>query len=395
MDWVKRNRLLLLIVGFAILHLVVYSVVFGFRPNNDTDSFVWTIERFRGGDSPLHPNRYLNPFYPIVGVTVFRFLSPVNSLIFTNIIFYVAMILATYGLFRRVFARRLAGVAAVLLLVPAYPLLRYGLTQVQDIGGYAWFVIGVYTAWRWRETKAVRFLWAGGAAVSLGMLTKESGSMSALFMAGLLLEHLFRSGLKPTIKAGLVYAILPAFTLVVNQWRGKVLGYSSYEWLMDNWRIYAHEYTFFKWFGIHLTTFNAWLLLAAIGAYLLWRHRATLSVDIKVYLAAIFLPSLSYLGWPIFMSRTVFIAAWFVLPLAIYPLIHWYDAGKKWFVGGVIAFCMVIPYLLQMMLGYMPVFLIMQGCSYRPICIVETILKVRSEFDDFHVGSERIIEKHQ
>lgn len=364
--WLQVIFLFLLLT----VNLIIFYWMYGFHPNNDTEGFVWMIERFRGIESPFFPNRYLNPFYPIVGATILRSLSPTHSLIVTNIIFYYGLALLTYALLKKVFKSSMVGILSALFVASAYPMLRYALTQVEDIGGYFWYVATIYCSWRWRETKKSYLLYLAGLMVSLGLLTKESGAMGALFFAGLLwITH-------DTLKNKLIFlgkfSILPFVTLCINQWRGQLIGYNSLQWFKDNWDIYfQNSYTFIKWLGINLTTFNLVWFFFFLGVYFCIKNFHTLNKDSKIYLKLMVFPSLSYFAWPLFISRTVFISAWLIIPLASYGLaILWNkkSALYTYFVGISVVFCLVAPYSLQSTLRYAHVFQILENCHYNISC---------------------------
>lgn len=390
----SRGKDILLLLGLMTLNLIFYAWFFGFQPNNDTDSFIWTIERFRGLDSPFHPNRYLNPFYPLLGATLFRWASPAASIILTNIIGYIVIVLATYGLIRRVFADRLIGFLSALFLLTAYPLLRYGLTQVQDMGGYMWFVLTLYAAWRWRESDKALWIVAAGLCTGFGMLTKESGAMGALFVALLLLEYWRHHGWKKTAVRFLQFTAVPLVVLLINQYHGTKIGYSSWEWFLWNWQTYRHEYTFIKWLGINVVAFHVLWIFVGIGVVLLWHRRKEITPSVRWYLAAVILPSLSYFAWPLFLTRTVFIAAWLVVPIAAYGVVHFFQGQLRG--GAVVAVVVIVifPYILQNVIGYTPGFYILQNtCRYEPRCVWQTFWHNRREFRQFRLHADQIIEE--
>ncbi len=357
------------LLALATLNLIIFAWMFGFHPNNDTDSYILTIEFFRGEQADFHPNRYLNPLYPVVGATLLRFLSPANTMVVMNIAFYYAIVLLTYGLFRRVFRNLLVGLVSALMVATAYPMLRYGLTQVQDIGAYCWFVATLYVAWRWfTEGYDRRWLLLGGVAVSFGLLTKESGAMAAIAF-GILILFSKQSWKEKACSIGIV-ALLPAITIVVNAFRGHEIGVSSLDWYKDNWKVYGPtNYNLFKWVGVNGTAFNLVWPFSALGAYWLIKKRALLPPEVKYYFVAALIPSLSYLSWPIFIGRTVFIAAWFLIPLAAYAVVCLLE-NKRTLVLGVIALLALLttPYILQSTLRYAHVFQIMDICKNNIWC---------------------------
>lgn len=346
----------------AAVNLVVFVNIFGFHTNNDTEGFISAINFFRGEQVELSPNRYLNPFYPLVGSTVLKGVTPEMNIIILNILFYFGLALLTYGLIKRVFNDRV-GFMTSSVVITAYPMLRYGLTQVQDVGGYFWFVLSFYAGWRWFEDKRWQWLVVGGVAVSFGMLTKESGAMGALFIGAVIL--LSQLELKKKLLAIGTSAVLPVLTLFINQSRGNEVGYNSLQWFIDNWKVYAPtNYNFIKFAGVNASTYNiVWIFFVA-GVYFVLRNWATTPKNLKIYLAAALIPSLSFLAWPIFISRTVFISAWLIIPLAMYGLTLLADKSKysqKIIIGSMVVI-LVTPYLLQSTLRYAHVFQILDIC---------------------------------
>lgn len=355
------------LLAVSTLNLIIFGFLFGFHPNNDSESFIWTIERFRGLDSPFHPNRYLNPFYPMVGATIFRWLSPAMSLVATNIAFYYGLVFLTFGLVRRVWQSAAVGFLTAIMIATAYPMIRYGLTQVQDIGGWFWCVATLYCTWRWYENRQDKFLWLTGLSVALGMLTKESGAMGALFTGLLLLT--VKDSIWQKAKHIVYAGIIPLVVLIANQLYGKyIIGYSSGVWFTYNWQTFTQEnFTLFRWLGVNATAFNLVWLLAGFGAWRIWQNRATVSSNIKKYVWLVIPTSFSYFGWPLFVGRTVFIGAWLLMPLAAYGIIE-LARFKKWFAVIAAGLVLSAPYVLQSVIQYAPLFIIMRECHNSVPC---------------------------
>ncbi len=392
LEWCKglNTKPMRWLLGVATLHLIIFVWLFGFHPNNDTESFIWTIERFRGLDSPFHPNRYLNPFYPLLGASVLRWLSPAMVLVVSNIVFYYGLVLATFGLLRRVWKSDFIGFTSALVVATAYPMVRYGLTQVQDIGGWFWFVFILYLAWRWREDKRSGWLWWIGVAVAMGMLTKESGAMGALFTAGVILSATIPW--KDRIVAGFKSGIIPLITLLVNQWYGAtVVGYTSREWFVYNWNtFYERDYTLLKWVGVNATAFNVVWPLFLLGLWYLWRQRATLSAEVKQYLLFVLPGSLSYFGWPLFVGRTVFISAWLIVPIAMFAVERMYR-WQRWLGVSVVAVCLILPSVLQYVIQYAPLFVIMDQCHNNVWCAWQFFWANWDKFSRSGIGRENLL----
>jgi 4-amino-4-deoxy-L-arabinose transferase-like glycosyltransferase len=371
MSWKEKiieKKLYILLFGVGILNLIVFWYFFGFHNNNDTDSFIWTIERYRGIDSPLYTTRFLNPFYPIIAATILRWASPALSIIIINIAFYFGLIFFTFKLIESVFKSKFTALVSVFILISAYPMLRYALTQVQDIGGYFWFLLTIYMSWQWWKQKQDVYLFIGGLAVGMGMLVKESGAMGALFIAVLFL--LDKSSIKQKLVYFLKFSLLPFIILLINQYQARRVNYNSAQWFVDNWKMFGHEFTLFKWLGVNATTYNVLWLFILLGVILLVKNRKIIDTDIKVYLLAVVPASFCYFAWPIFIARTVFISAWLCIPIAAYAInAVWIKGNKyKYVACAMIVVAVVMPYVLQYTLRYAHLFMIIENCNKSISC---------------------------
>ncbi len=381
--WRERPAFSLFVL--ALVALAVHLQLFGFHPNNDTEQFIDVIHAFRGvADAPLHLNRYLNPLYPVLSVTLLRGFSPEGVMLVMNVLFYLGTVMLSYGLVRRVFQSQFVGFVSGLFITTAYAMVRYNLTQVWDIGGYFFFALSLYACWRWYNEEPHRDLWLylGGAAVGFGMLVKESGAMGALFMAWLLL--LAPISWARRIRAFLLFSVLPFVTLVSNQLRGHEAGFSSRDWLMYNWDVYRYAYTPIKWAGVNATSFHWLWPVFLIAVFFLIRKWREWPLAVRVYSIAIIAPGISYFAWPIFISRTVFISAWIIIPLVAWQLSRWYAAAKRPIHRGlVIAYIVLVaitPFALQHTLRYARLFDILESCNRNPICFWDTFWENRETY---------------
>jgi 4-amino-4-deoxy-L-arabinose transferase-like glycosyltransferase len=385
--WQKPYAPIILLIALTAMYLCIYRTVFGFHPNNDTESYIDMIRYFRGDyiNVVFSPGRYLSPWYAVMSATVFWFLSPVQVIVTINIISIFAVVLSTYGSIRRVFSSRRYGLLVALLLLTHYAWVRYGLTQVQDLGAYMWYALGLYSSVRWydADNRKQRIVWALllGVCVSFGLLTKETGAMSAVFFTVFVLRRPL-VGWFEKIYTLFLAGFLPFITLIINQWRGMYIGFTSRDWYFMNWASYKSDYTPLKWFGVHVTSFHILLPCIVVGIVLLFLHRKTLDRRVKEYGLAVLLPSLSYFAWPSFIARTVVISAWLLLPIAVYT-IEWGIQKKGWLRGVAltvfVAACFV-PSMVQYTIRYAPMFILLDYCSYKPVCVWQTFWQERRNF---------------
>lgn len=374
----------LIILG--TLNLLLFCWLFGFHVNNDTDGFLTSIDYFKGLSDTIMPNRFLNPFYAVVGSTILRPFGSAAALIITNIVFYYGLIILNYDLIRRVFANKWIAFWSTLLLVTSYSMIRYALTQVEDIGGYFWFLATIYVGWRWWQSKKDAWLYLAGAAIAFGVLTKESGCMGAFFV-GILFLFDWQS-IKIFLSRLIKVSVLPILVIIVNYWRGQWVGYNSSQWFIDNWKIFSAEnYTFFRWLGVNLTTYNLLWILIIVGLVYLICRWPVIERNLRIYFIAILLPSLSYFAWPLFISRTVFISAWLFIPLACYGAWILYDSlGFKRTILGFLVVALFVPYLLQILLGYNHLFPIIEGCKFNLTCSWQRFHQEWKQNWNYHAG---------
>ncbi|MFA5062259.1 MAG: phospholipid carrier-dependent glycosyltransferase [Patescibacteria group bacterium] len=385
LEKIEKHKILIWLFLLASLNLALFAALYGFHPNNDTYSFIEFIRFFRGEHMSFFffvPARYLNPFYAVMGATIFRFLTAEQGLIMTNIIFYYGLVFLTYGLIRRVFKSNFIGFTSALIVISGYAMVRYGLTQVQDIGGYFWFLLTIYAGWRWWEnTKNKNWLFLGGIAVAFGVLTKESGCMGALFVGILFL--LDKVSWKERAFNFIRFSVFPLATIIVNSFRGSAIHYSSLQWFTFNWQTYTTDnYTLFKWFGVHASTYNILWLFIIVGLYFLIKNWRTLDRNIKIYLLAVIPSSMSYYLWSLFVARTVFISAWFFVPIACYGIYRVYMKGR-WYrhiAVGMVVLAMITPYIIQSTLRYATLFTIMDLCKNNISCTWDYFWKNRTNF---------------
>lgn len=379
---IAGKEIYILLFLFGLINLVVFWRLYGFHTNNDTGGFIDMIKFFRGIDISFFAEpRYLNPLYAVIGSKLLFFISAEQSLIATNIVFYFGLIFLTYGLIRRVFKNNFIGFVSAITVMTGYAMLRYALTQVQDVGGYFWFLLTLYAGWRWWEDKSKSWLYLGGVAVAFGALTKESGCMGALFVGILFL--LDNVSWKERIFNFIRFSILPFVTIVINGIRGQDVAYDSARWFIDAWKTYgAENYTLFRWFGVHTSTYNVLWLFIALGLYFLIKNWRNLDRNIKIYLLAVIPSSMSYYLWSLFIARTVFISAWFFAPIAAYGIYNIYIKGRwlRHLAVGMIVVAVVTPYILQSTLRYAALFKIINICKNDIPCSWNYFWKNRGQF---------------
>ena len=363
----KEIYILLFFVG--LINLVIFRSLYGFHVNNDTEGFMSLIEAFRGNPALIYPPRYLNPLYAVWGSKVMFFVSAPHSLIIANIISYFGIIFLMYGLVRRVFKNNYIAFISSLIMITTYPMIRYLLTQVQDIGAYFWFTLTLYAGWRWWEGRNKSWLLLGGVAVSFGLLTKESGAMGALFVGMLFL--LSKISWKERLVNFLQFSAFPFLTLVINYFRSKDVDFNSLDWFMREWkydRIINFKFT--TWLGVNVNTFNFLWVLVFIGAYLIIKNWKMIDRNIKIYIIAVFVPAFSYFAWPVYISRTVIISGWLFIPIASYAIYVVYLKGGmyKKIAMVLLVVALVSPYILQSTIRYAHLPAIIANCNNNILC---------------------------
>lgn len=261
---------------------------------------------------------------------------------FINAWFYVFGLWA-FWLFLRKFLRDSEGWVSLLgavLLGLNYCLVSFGLNYLTDMGGYFFYLVGVYCAYRFLEEGESSHLYWGAALIGFGGLFKEYALCASIPLVSVLV---YRDHKTPKIlfRRLLITALLGAGPVVISS----ILQYYSLHFTYANWfahnqKQYGLSYASRTWEYVKvlgsLFTFLWFLILPSL--YFAFRSRTRLLDSRRTFfLFTLLLSALPAFIWPAITQRIFFVTVvagvvlvsvlfkekssywrWYVLPVLLY-----------------------------------------------------------------------------
>ncbi|MDD5438202.1 MAG: glycosyltransferase family 39 protein [Patescibacteria group bacterium] len=301
-----------LVAVFDFSVLGVYQKQYG-----DTRSYVDMIRFYSGKGAPQDPAallsmqaRLLKPVYGYAGAAISPWLSPENSILILNLIFYFGIVALLFLLFRELSFTDGYAALGTLWFITAYPVLKYCFALLTDLGGYFFAVLTILMFIRAVKKQRLWIFLLAGLLSGLGFATKETGGMGMLFGALYLLANYKQIGLKKTLIYFLVSFVPFAAIGILAQYQASIIsGYSFLNWLGSNEQTYKRNLISFL--GTMLSAFNLLWVFFVYGLFhwKRWQNR-------KAFLCLI-PPGLTVLAWPVFISRILFFQFIFIFPIAL------------------------------------------------------------------------------
>lgn len=322
----KKDILKIVVANIAIL-LIAFTYVGLYSVRTDTAHYINQVQVFRGN---IHINDLEGPFkemfyykiskpvYGILGMSIFRFFSPENSILFTNIIFLFGLGLASYFLFLIIGFNNYYSRVGSLWLTASYPVLKYGLALVTDISGWFFLVLSVAVFLHGFKNNSYKIIALSSLLGFLGSITKETGVLGLVFAGVYLILH-FIDGHRENFIKKMLALCLPFFVLQVPFmiYLKSLNGPSEMEWIKFNYRIFFHDFYKLKYFMTNeFLAFTFIWFFFAFGLYSVYRSGNYKLGSTGLYLSAI-PSSLLVLLWPVFYYRILFAQLILVLPLAL------------------------------------------------------------------------------
>jgi len=307
-EFIKGKKSYLFIFLLALLNLMAIYLVFGWQSDRDTVSYVKAINYIMGdGEIGNALFRLIKP----VGLWLAAIFQPLtgaeNALIVENILFYFGSAFVIFKLAKQVFGDNKKSHLAVVFFLTAYPVLRWGLAALTDMGGWFFYLLSLYIAVLFFTKRRVGYIYLSGLVSGLGLLLKETGGVAALFFVSmLLLENLnWKERFAITLRYSMAFlaVVLPISFFIFFKF-----GYSFYHWFVFNQEIQFH-YSFLQSAlyaveNVFSIMFLAWFFVIR-GVYLEFKEREN---PRRNFYLALILPSLSFLIWPFRLVRMMFIA---------------------------------------------------------------------------------------
>lgn len=319
--------LTLALIFAACVALFDFSVLGLYQTNQgDTVSYVATAQYFHDHVMPIDPTlnlyvraRMLKPIYGVLSALVMPALSPEQSMLILNTLFYLGCVFLLFQLLNKYLGfKPWQAFIGTVWFCCSYPMLKYGFALMTDIGGYFFSLFAIFLALKSDKTQKPIFLFWAGLISAIGFATKETGGMGMLFIFFYWLLRIKQLGLKRIIRDWLIVGLpFLVFSLAIQLAVMSISGYSYANWVGSNEQTLGKQYRTLKYFvGTQGAAFHLLWILFLIGLIKIKK-----STNPKALLSLIPV-GLPVLAWPIFITRILFFQFIYVIPLALHGLIE-------------------------------------------------------------------------
>jgi len=193
MKFFNKHRALIILIGFMSAVFVAKLIYLPFDYHGDYISYENTA-RYIGGDSgEVSAARMLKPLGPaLVAIVAQTGASYKASFLFVLYLFFIALVVASFALYRNFFQNERRALFASIITIVTYPMIRYGLDAYTETGAWFFYLAGLWSTLLFVKRPSMRLLLLNAAIASLGFLWKE---YSVLHMAIFGLMTLFSKDL--------------------------------------------------------------------------------------------------------------------------------------------------------------------------------------------------------
>lgn len=305
-----------------------FSVNGFFDTRIDAPIYAAQIESFANG-TPLSSDapvmlRLFKPLYAVIGGTLLHSSGPYTTIFLINIIFYLALIVVAYFLFKELDFSKNESVIGAAWIATAYPVLKYGLALGTDVSGWLLSALTILIGLVALRKDSDFMLCIASVVGFLGATAKETGVLGLVALCLLVAWRYRRKGARTwfikVLSAGLPALILYAILTLA------IVGHAPtfLDWLGTNRETYGGtgSYSLFKFVAVEGSTFGLYWLGVIYSIVVMVRRRSgNGNTDLMIFL---FISTAAVLLWPLFISRVLFVQFLWVMPLALYcyKLLH-------------------------------------------------------------------------
>jgi putative flippase GtrA len=231
-QWFVPVVLLVVLVLFAGVRLSIVPLTF----SSDAVGFVKTAQYIVGDEGgSFEGSRFLKPAAPAVvaSISSVAHISYPTALLTQAFLGFIALGLAAYWFGVVFWGDRRAGFVYAIIIVTAYPIVKYGLDNYIETGAWALYFVALAAMLRWYKSPETTWLWLTAGALLLGLLWKEYAALAGLVFG---LVILFQPRLSVSAK---VWSVLQGFSLTLLPW--------------GIWQAYvynAYNYTYLDWLAM-------------------------------------------------------------------------------------------------------------------------------------------------
>jgi len=297
----------------SLLFLTVFSIaVLHPEIKGDGFSYLEMTEILKTGilPDPFFPLRIITGFFGVV------FLTLVDSIIqnihiswlLINSIFYIVMGMVFYALLRKLSRSPEVSFLSTLFLVTNYAAVTAGLGYLMDVSGWMFYVISLYGALRYMQTKNGKWLYLSAVAIGLGGEFKEYALLGYIVLSGCILFVHWRQWIEIVKKLFVSGLIASGPFIAMNIYSLIMYDFTYVEWLSAQGR-YVYEHRILEYIKSFGSLYNFGWLLFFPGLYLLLKDsRKLFQNESVVFMWLALLSFLPVFIWDAITQRILFIA---------------------------------------------------------------------------------------
>lgn len=264
--FIKINKRYLIIFLLAVLNLFFIYFFFDFpKINADTPGYIEAIVHFREKSDVIdNINRLLTTPLMLISMVVLSNLfngDLYSGMLLINLVLYFLTIYVYYKLSFDLFKDLKAAVFSTLLVLFNFCFYSFGPTYYADIGGWFFYILGTFFAFKYVQTKGNLYYYLSVASAVVGIFFKETGALSILTLVLLILfssNYSRQLKFKKILLAVVLFSIIP---LLYHLWF-----YGHFHYSYFDWRNYVHSITYADY--QYQTTINYFVLLIKVLIYL-------------------------------------------------------------------------------------------------------------------------------
>ena len=307
----------LALIFAALVAVFDFSVAGLYQRDGDTTSYVNMINFFAGrplaqADIPYH--RLIKPMYGLIGAAASPFVSPENTILILNLIFYFGIVTILFFLLKRhlKFAPWMATLGTAWFAC-SYPMLKTGFMLITDLSGWFFTLLTVLIALEAENKNRDSLLFIAGLSSAVGLIGKETGSMGMLFVFFFYLLQVRKAGWARTVKrwffAGLPFVLITAAVQygIFAAWH-----YSYYDWMFRTADITSNQLRLPIYFiGTQIAAFHVLWIYFFLGLLQIRKQQGW-----KVLISLVPVGLSTYI-WIIYLVRILFFQFVFIIPFSL------------------------------------------------------------------------------
>lgn len=296
-----------------LVALAVSSVIFISNfplEQGDTGSYINSMQVLGGGNVPenFHPNRIMTSFLGLEIIILFSkiFGSVSIGWLFVNLIFYFSIPIIFYLLIYQIFKCKKTALIGSLLLAGNYALIFFGLTNLIDVPGWAFYTLSLLFLYKYSQSHKTADLLLSASAVGVGGLFKEYAFLGAVSIAVYVIIENWRSP-KNILKKGIMTAVLALLPIaLVFLYIYFKFDYTYLDWFRFAGAYYSYDSRFVEYVKALSSLWSLIGILFLCGLWVIWKKWGQMEKSKKIFLLAVLVSILPLFLWPAITQRILF-----------------------------------------------------------------------------------------